>query len=177
MTDRDNMDDLDDTAQLDEADTLLDRGVDDPLDEGVSPPDRPWAVNDYGTTAAEQAGHEDLDHRLAREVPDIGADEPDGGLGDGAGGDVVGELDDDRGPRLDDSVDDRPADGIGDATDTDGEPYDDQVGDERAGRLVAEGEGGVGADDPDAWAEDIGIDGAGASAEEAAVHVVSDEAR
>ena len=175
MTDRDNMDDLDDQAQLDEADTLLDRGVDDPLDEGISPPDRPWAVNDYGTTAGEEAGHEDLDHRLARELPNTGAAE--GGLGDGALGDVVDEFDED-GEELDESVDERRdglGDGIGDTPDTDGEPYDDQVGEERAGRLVAHDEGGVGDTDPDAWAEAIGIDGAGASAEEAAVHVVDDE--
>ena len=43
---RDDQDDLDDTAQLDQADTLDDRGVDDLLDEGISPPDRPWAVDD-----------------------------------------------------------------------------------------------------------------------------------
>lgn len=66
-------------------------------------------------------------------------------------------------------------DGIGDATDTDGEPYDDQVGVTRSGRLVAEDEGA----DPDTdgylYARDVGIDGAAASSEEAAVHVVPDE--
>ena len=61
-------------------------------------------------------------------------------------------------------------DGLGDASDTDGEPYDDQVGVVRAGRLV---------EDPDAdavypylFASDVGLDGAAASAEEAAVHIV-----
>lgn len=66
-------------------------------------------------------------------------------------------------------------DGIGDTTDTDGEPYDDEVGVTRAGRLVADDQGV----DPDLDAElvarDIGIDGAAASAEEAAVHVIPDE--
>ncbi|GAA1647474.1 DUF5709 domain-containing protein [Nonomuraea maheshkhaliensis] len=65
-------------------------------------------------------------------------------------------------------------DGIGDASDTDGELIDDQVGYLRAGRLVWANQD---ADDPssDLWAEDIGIDRAGASAEEAAIHIVSDD--
>lgn len=65
-------------------------------------------------------------------------------------------------------------DGIGDTTDTDGEVIDDQVGSVRAGRLAwAEPE----SFDPaaDYWANDIGIDGGGASAEEAAVHIVLDQ--
>lgn len=58
-------------------------------------------------------------------------------------------------------------DGIGDTTDTDGEPYDDEVGVNRSGRLVA--------DDAGTNARDVGIDGAAASAEEAAVHVIRDD--
>lgn len=51
----------------------------------------------------------------------------------------------------------------------------DEVGDERAGRLVGPDEG-VGEDrEATEVAEDVGIDGAGASAEEAAVHVVDDQ--
>ena len=50
-----------------------------------------------------------------------------------------------------------------------------EVGDERAGRLVAPDEG-LGEDtEKDLVGEDVGIDGAAASAEEAAVHVVPDE--
>lgn len=50
-----------------------------------------------------------------------------------------------------------------------------EVGDERAGRLV-EPDAGAGDDlEKDLVAEDVGIDGAGASAEEAAVHVIPDE--
>ena len=145
---RDDQDDLDDTAQLDPADTLDDRGVEDPLDEGISPPERPWAVDDWGFTAREAAGHEDLDHRLARELPDVGA--------------TVAN-------------DDRFDGGAGDTAATDGEDWDDQGGERRAGRLVAPDAGWVRDDDPDAWASDAGIDGAGASAEEAAVHVVPDD--
>ena len=64
------------------------------------------------------------------------------------------------------------------------DPYDEartetedvggEVGRERAGRLVDEN-GGIGPDDePDMVGEDVGIDGAGASAEEAAVHVIDE---
>jgi hypothetical protein len=63
-----------------------------------------------------------------------------------------------------------------DATDTDDEElYDGEVGDERAGRLVDLDEG-LGEDtEKDLVADDVGIDGASASAEEAAVHIVPDE--
>ncbi len=67
------------------------------------------------------------------------------------------------------------SDGIGDATDTDGEPIDDQVGDIRSGRLILSE-----LDDSDArsdyWAIDAGIAGGGASAEEAAIHIVPADA-
>jgi len=129
--------------QPDAADTLDDSGPADPLDEGWSPPERPWAVDGWGTTAREEAEGESLDGRLARELPDQGS-------GDG--------------------------DGLGDTADTDGELWDDEVGVRRSGRLVAE-DGGEGAADRDEelFASDVGIDGAGASAEEAAVHLVEDD--
>ena len=65
-------------------------------------------------------------------------------------------------------------DGLGDSSDTDGELIDDQVGDSRAGRLVL---ADLDATDlgSDYRATDVGIDGAGASAEEAAIHVVPDD--
>lgn len=65
-------------------------------------------------------------------------------------------------------------DGIGDSSDTDGELIDDEVGDSRAGRLVA---WGLDASEPgaDYWARDVGIDGGAASAEEAAVHIVPED--
>lgn len=64
-------------------------------------------------------------------------------------------------------------DGIGDSGDTDGEPYDDEVGTDRAGRLVEDAD----ADSayPYLFARDAGVDGAAASAEEAAVHIVPDD--
>ena len=52
---------------------------------------------------------------------------------------------------------------------------DGEVGDERAGRLV-DPDQGLGEDtEKDLVGDDVGIDGAAASAEEAAVHVVRDE--
>jgi hypothetical protein len=65
-------------------------------------------------------------------------------------------------------------DGLGDASDTDGELLDDQVGSARAGRLVESDEGGLTDNDEELHATDVGVDGAAASAEEAAIHIVSD---
>jgi hypothetical protein len=139
--DPDEVDD-DVTEQLDGLDTLEGQNPEDPLDEGYSPPERPWAVNDWGTTAREEAEGESLDRRLARERPESWAE---------------GDAEDD---------------GLGDASDTDGELRDDQVGDARAGRLTDSGDGHG---DHEPYADDVGVDGAGASAEEAAVHVVDDD--
>jgi hypothetical protein len=65
--------------------------------------------------------------------------------------------------------------GLGDAADTDGELIDDEVGDRRAGRLVAPDEGAHEDEEKDMIAFDAGINGAAASAEEAAVHIVDEE--
>ena len=75
---------------LEPEDTLDDaRGVRDVLDTGWSPPERPWAVDDWGTTEAEELAGESLDGRLARELPDGVPDDGDG-LGDTS--DTDGEL-------------------------------------------------------------------------------------
>ena len=129
------------TGVLEPEDTLDYReGVADVLDTGWSPPERPWAVNDWGTTESEESAGESLTGRLAREIP---------------------EATDDNG------------DGLGDTSDTDGELVDDEVGGRRAGRLV-ESEDTWGDVEPELYAMDVGIDGASASAEEAAVHVVDE---
>ncbi|GAA2747001.1 MULTISPECIES: DUF5709 domain-containing protein [Kitasatospora] len=60
-------------------------------------------------------------------------------------------------------------DGIGDVSGTDGEPLDAEAGDRRTGRLVVP----VGALS-DTIAEDVGISGGAASAEEAAIHTTDD---
>ena len=133
---------------LEPEDVLEDVGYGDVLDRGYSPRDTPVAADDWGTTDREEEAGEGLTGRLARELPDTPDDDTAGDVGDGLG-DVVG---------------------------TDGELRDDEVGDERAGRL-AEDDDGYGDEEPELWAEDEGIDGAAASAEEAAVHVVPDEDR
>lgn len=134
----DDRDEVDDTVfeQLGNEDTLADPDVGDPLDEGLSPVERPRGVDAWGVTEAEEVEGEPLEERLRREVGDEQDDEDD--------------------------------DGLGDAEDTDGELYDDEVGESRAGRLVLREDG------EDFWADDVGVDGAGASAEEAAVHLVDE---
>ncbi|MER7936977.1 DUF5709 domain-containing protein [Streptomyces sp. NPDC093272] len=131
----------DDAGVLDASDTLDYRAGEEALDEGYSPPERPWAVEHTGVTAAEGRRGETLDERLAEEVPDLAVPE---------------------------------GDGLGDAWDTDGELLDDEVGDGRAGRLVAPDEGAHENTETDLFASDRGLDGAGASAEEAAMHVIPD---
>jgi hypothetical protein len=121
---------IDDDDQLPQEDTLIDRGVDDILDEGYSPPEK-WK---------EPRDHESLDELLSEEEPD-----PDMQIGD----------DDDPGSDLSE---------------------DEIVGDRRAGRLVAPDEGVDEDDESDLLARDVGIDGSAASAEEAAVHIIDDEA-
>lgn len=69
-------------------------------------------------------------------------------------------------------------DGIGDQADGEGEPDSEnvsEVGQRRAGRLVAPDEGSRGDDEAELYASDVGIDGGAASAEEAAMHVISDD--
>jgi hypothetical protein len=62
-------------SQLTFEETLVDRGIEDVLDEGYSPPDYPPAV-DVPTPAEELQG-ESLDERLAEERPDVGAGDED----------------------------------------------------------------------------------------------------
>jgi hypothetical protein len=150
---------VDDENQLQPEDTLVDRGLDDALDEGYSPPDRPVAVDKFGTTAAEAEAGETLDMRLAEEVPDpnLQVDDP------------LATQPDPLAQRLDDESDvDRDS--------FDRELRDDaEVGDERAGRLVAPDEGSHEDTEKDLVAQDVGINGAGAGAEEAAMHVIEEE--
>ena len=115
--------------------------VNDVLDTGWSPPERPWAVTDWGMTEWEEFAGESLDGRLAREVPE--------------------------------RVNGDDGDGLGDASDTDGELIDGEVGDRRSGRLV-DSDTAWGDLAPELRAWDVGIDGAAASGEEAAMHVVGE---
>ncbi|MCH8627770.1 DUF5709 domain-containing protein [Arsenicicoccus piscis] len=147
----------DDEDQLQPEDTLDQRGVDDMLDEGYSPPERPRAVESYGMTAEEQEQGETLDMRLEQELPDDASDEHDPRAHVRPEDLRVGGDE----PESIDAEDDFLADA--------------EVGDRRAGRLVAPDEGAREDAESDLVGADVGIDGAGASAEEAAVHVVDDE--
>jgi hypothetical protein len=102
----------------------------------------------FGSTAEEQEEGESLDQLLAEEEPDIGSD-PDGDRPD---------RDWDENATDEDII--RLAAGDG--------------ADPRAGRLVNDDEDWTVAD-PDLVAYDSGVDGGGATAEEAAVHVVDEE--
>jgi Family of unknown function (DUF5709) len=119
--------------QIQEEDSLLDRGTEDILDEGYSPAERYSAAERFGNTAEEQSAGETLDQRLAQEEPDLQV-----------GGDDQEDVD------------------------------DGEVGSSRAGRLVDPDEGSGPDIDSEMVGSDVGIDGAGASAEEAAVYIVSD---
>jgi hypothetical protein len=132
---------VDDEDQLQPGDTLDDGDLDDVLDRGYSPPDRPpKGYDDYPTEAETRQG-ESLDERLAEEEPDV---------------DPYAEDDQDSDKEDENALDEQI--GLDEA-------------DERTGRLVQPDEGlGVDADSQE-LARDIGIDGAGASAEEAAMHI------
>jgi Family of unknown function (DUF5709) len=148
--------DLQDYEVLDASDTLDGAPGDDPLDRGVVTPDRWSAAIRFGTTAAEQQTGESLDQALAEEEPDVSLDiddEPDEDIGpdENATDDDVARylLDDDPDPRAGRLVDE-----------------DDEVYEEGGNYLVAH---------DDRVAYDAGIDGGGAAAEEAAIHVVDDD--
>jgi hypothetical protein len=144
--------------QVQPADSLDDRGVDDILDEGYSPPEKWSVLEKFGNTAEEEREGESLDQKLAEEEPDpaLQYDDEDE-VEPGATGT---DLD------LDSGIDEQQlGDDFGD---------DQEVGDQRAGRLVSPDEGAHADIDKDLIAGDVGIDGAGASAEEAAVHIVEE---
>ncbi len=147
---------IDDETQLQPEDTLVDRGVDDVLDEGYSPPERPRGAFAHGTTATEQAHNETLEERIRQE-------EPDPYSAYGAPEDESGEAERRR---------ERLGGDDPDAIFVD-EDFVGQCGRKRSGRLVAA------ADDPDdpvdVLAEDVGIDGGAASAEEAAMHIIDED--
>jgi hypothetical protein len=144
---------LDDEDQLQPEDTLDDRGLDDLLDEGYSPPERPRGVDAFGTTLSEQRQGESIEQRLAHEQPD-----PANALEDPlADVDMVGGDDPDAIAAEDDFL------------------GDGEVGDRRSGRLIAPDEGAHEDTEADMVADDVGIDGGGSSAEEAAVHIIEDE--
>jgi hypothetical protein len=129
--------------QLQSDETLDDRGVDDVLDEGYSPPER----EPYHLRHAD--GGDSLDDELSAEQPEVWAD------GD--------ERDQER------DEDSSDVDIIDDEDDVDNE-----VGEQRTGRLTAPDEGSGEDVDQEMFGTDQGIDGSGASAEEAAMHTIEE---
>lgn len=147
---------VDEENQLQPEDTLVDRNVDDVLDEGYTAPEKWSPGQGFGTTAEEEEQGESIDQRLTQEQPDPGLEEVEQAAEDEdaeypAGVEINADLE------------------------GEGELIDDEVGDLRAGRLVAPDEGAHSDVDAQLSAEDVGIDGAAASAEEAAVHVVPED--
>lgn len=121
-----------DSDQLPLEDTLVDRGVDDVLDEGYSPPDRP-RTNRWGETPLEEALGESHDRRLAQEEPEVWEQ--------------------------------------GQQRDPGREP-------DRTGRLAVhldEDTDPTGTGSQSLMADDVGVAGGGAGAEEAAMHLVPEE--
>lgn len=122
--------------QLQPEDTLEDRGVEDVLDEGYSPPER------------------ETDHLKHPE-----------------GGETLQERLDDEEPEVWEQAEEARQDGPDDIRDGD---VGGEVGEERTGRLIAPDEGTTTDTEKDLVGTDEGIDGAGASAEEAAMHTIDD---
>lgn len=61
---------LEDDGMLDASDTLEGDPGDDPLDQGIAPPDRWSAGEGFGTTLAEERAGESLDQLLSEEEPE-----------------------------------------------------------------------------------------------------------
>lgn len=121
--------------QLQESDSLIERGVDDVLDEGYTAPEGWSPLQRFGNTAEEMRRGETIEQRIQQEIPDRSPDDA-----DGAG-------------RWNNEGEER------------------QVGRERAGRLMGvQGAGGR----QHTLGVDVGYSGGAASAEEAAMHIISD---
>ena len=145
----------DETQPQGEGDSLVDdRGLAEPLDEGYSPPEKWSAAQGYGNTPLEESQGESLEQRTDQEVPE--PDPYDVADAEAERGDLAPLV-------AEDTTD-------GEAVEADLEGADG----ERAGRLVAQDEGVRTDTEKDLVATDVGIDGAGAGAEEAAVHVEED---
>ncbi|UQW99614.1 DUF5709 domain-containing protein [Streptomyces sp. RerS4] len=126
-------------AMPDMENALDEPGLDETLDTGYSPPERPLAVNDPATTAEGRHSGENLDQRLARELPEAEADAE-----DVTWGDIAAEGEDAS-----------------------------AAGHVRAGRLAARDESRP-PHHVSVVAEDVGVNGGAASAEEAAMHIIQE---
>lgn len=158
-------DDENDAEVLDLDQAFGEDGADDVLDTSWSPPEKPRAMDSFGTTLEEEMAGETLDQRIAQEEPDPAMEvdlvEGEPSVRADEGGDVTD---------VDAGVTEVPDDAFDDGFVDDGE-----VGDARAGRLVAPDEGAHEDAEKDLVASDVGIDAGAASAEEAAMHVVDSD--
>ena len=185
----------DPVIDFDEESTLDDNEVLDPIDENDNvndpeasiydtswvPDDRPNHRTDYGDTLTEMREGESLDHRLTEDEPDLLerelGDPVDQILGQRRDTEDDPDFEEDRDARLATEADDDPrvraelAEEGGD-TDVPAPEFEEQQ--PRAGRLVEPDEGLESDTEKDMIAYDAGISGAGASAEEAAVHLIDE---
>ena len=186
----------DPVLDFDEESTLEDNEVLDPIDEGDDgndpnasvydtswvPDDRPSHRTDYGDTLTEMREGESLDRRLAEDEPDVLerelGDPVDQVLGERSDTEDDPNFEEDPDARLATEADDDPevrASLAEDGGDTDVPAPEFEEQQPRAGRLVEPDEGLESDTEKDMIAYDAGISGAGASAEEAAVHLTDEE--
>ena len=117
--------------QIQEGDSLIDRGVEDVLDEGYTAPEQWSAAQGFGNTPEEMRQGETINQRVKQEEPEK-----------------------------------KPSDVQWNAS-----KEDREVGGERAGRLMhVQGPGGEAT-----LGTDVGFSGGAASAEEAAMHIISED--
>jgi hypothetical protein len=134
-----------------------DPAVVEPMDVGWNPPEK-WSVGQgYGNTPLEESMGESLDQRLRQEEAE--PDPYEQAAVEARRGELAGLVTE---PPVDPLATDATVSGMGSGT--------------RAGRLVAPDEGVRTDGEGDLVAQDVGVDGAAATAEEAAVHVVPDPA-
>ncbi|WP_215451912.1 MULTISPECIES: DUF5709 domain-containing protein [unclassified Streptomyces] len=142
---------------------------------------QPTGGNEEQEDAAPLDLQDALDERTYDDMLDEGYSPPERPLGVTKSGTTAAEQH--EGESLDDrlrqevpDVEVPAGDGIGDLPGGEGEPLDPEAGADRAGRLVAPDEGARTDTTKELIAEDEGIDGGAAGAEEAAMHVVPDDA-
>ncbi|WP_282087104.1 DUF5709 domain-containing protein [Streptomyces tendae] len=141
---------------------------------------QPTGTNEEQEDAAPLDLQDAVDERTYDDTLDEGYSPPEKPLGVTKHGTTAAEQHD--GETLDERLaEEEPdvsvpdGDGVGDAPDGEGEPVDPEAGGDRAGRLVAPDEGVRADTTKETVAQDVGIDGGAAGAEEAAVHVVEDD--
>jgi Family of unknown function (DUF5709) len=166
---------------LDEADNTMDRNAS-IYDTSWVPDDRPPKRDNYGDTLAEMRAGESLDQRLSEDEPDLLerelGDPVDQILGARGGTEDDPNYEEDRDARLATEANDDPevrASLVEEGGDIDVPAPEFEEEQPRAGRLVEPDEGRESDTEKDMIAYDAGISGAGASAEEAAVHITDEQ--